>query len=138
MRASDLEFQINSGEHKGKRYGFTLLAKNGEKQWAITPRYEPPPSIIKEEIMMVLMAQEKNIPRSGALELKAVNKILDQLRNIASATSVTLRGFDQQERLVLVDENGFSIVCLNDEKTKEPEYTVNLTCWGLYGQPGTD
>lgn len=129
---TDILFTIGSGDYKGKRYGFILAMRNGEKQWGVTPLFMPPPSIIKEEIEMLLMAQEMNIPRSGAMELKAVNKVLDQLRIIAKADSVTLRGLDLQERPVRIDENGFSVACITNETNREPEYMVKLTVWGMY------
>lgn len=132
MTHHDIEFVTNDGEHKGKKYRFTLASKNGVKQWAVTPLYEPPPSIIKEKIEMSLTAQEGNIPSSGAIELKPVNKILDQLKDIALESDVRLVGYDQKERPVLIDETGFSLTCVTNETGREPEYAVNLTCWGLY------
>lgn len=133
MRQSDIEFIVNSGDNKGKKYGFTLAIKDGEKQWAITPLFQPAPSIIKEKIEMILTTREANIPLSGAMELKAVGKILEQLRSIAlETTASTLVGFDNKERLVQIDENGYSVASTILEPNREPEYLVNLSVWGLY------
>jgi hypothetical protein len=133
MRQYDVEFQVNSGDNKGKKYGFTLATKDGEKQWAITPLFQPAPSIIKEKIVMALVAQEENIPLSGAKELKAVGKILEQLRSIAlETTPSTLMGFDKQKRLVQIDENGYSVSSTVLEPNREPEYVINLSCWTIY------
>lgn len=133
MKQYDIEFTLNSGDSKGKKYGFTLATRNGEKQWSVTPKFYPAPSIIHDQIEMVLVAQEENIPLSGARELKQVNKILEQLRDMAvETTPSTLRGFDQDERLVQIDQDGFSIASTVLEPNREPEYVVNLVCWGLY------
>jgi len=133
MRQDDVEFIINAGESKGKRYRFTLAAKDGEKQWSVTPRFEPAPSIIKEKVEMVLTAREGNIPVSGAVELKLISKLLEQLRAISlEITPSTLIGLDKIERSVQVDEDGYTLVSTIREANKEPEYLINLTCWSLY------
>jgi len=133
MKAHDIEFLVNSGDNKGKKYKYTLAKKDGEKQWSVTPLFQPPPSIFKEKIEMVLVCQDENIPYSGAVENKIVNKILEQLRNIAlEITPATLNGLDKQERLVQIDQDGYSVISISTEQNREPEYFVKLTCWGLY------
>lgn len=130
---NDVEFRLNSGDDKGKVYRFTLAVIDGKKAWARNPVFHPAPSMIKEKIDMVIRASEDNIPRSGARELKAVNKILEQLTAIATETTPpTLTGLDKQSRYILIDEDGFSVNSFAAETKREPEYTVGLTCWGLY------
>jgi len=131
--AYDVQFLINSGDYKGKKYGFTLAMINGKKAWARTPVFYPAPSMIKEKIDMVIFAREDNISLSGAVDLTAVDKILEQLSIIATAAKhSTLTGLDSKKRYVQIDKDGFSIKSTVNEISKEPEYQVELTCWGLY------
>lgn len=133
MKAHDISFTINSGDHKGEKYGFTLMGINNRKAWEVTRLSYSPPSMVKEKIKMVLAVREQNIPLSGAVELKQVNKILDQLETIADASkAVTLKGIDNEERPVRVDRSGFSVEPVVYETGKDPEYGVNLIVWGLY------
>ncbi len=131
MLSHDIEFTVNAGDYQGKKYRYTLATKDGVKQWVVIPLWSPPPSVIKERIEMTIMAQDQSIPRSAALELATVNKLLDELRIIAEDTA-TLKGIDKQERTVQIDENGYFIETVMNESTKEPEYQVSLTCWSLY------
>ena len=129
----DIEFKLNSGDKKAKVYRFTLATIDGKKAWNRTPLFKPAPSMIKERIDMVIEAREYNIPVSGGIEIKAVNKILEQLSDIASETEpATLTGLDRKKRLVLIDQDGFSLTSTANETNKEPEYRVTVTCWGLY------
>lgn len=133
MRASDIKFQLNSGDHKGEEYGFTLAIVNNKKAWTSTRLFLQPPTMIREKIDLVLTAREANVPISGAIELKLVNKILEHLENISLETdAVTLVGIDKEERLVRVGEHGAELNPVIQEKGKEPEYQVTVTCWGLY------
>jgi len=133
MRTHDIEFVVNSGDYKGKKYGFTLAYQNNQKAWQVTRLFMPAPSMAKEKIEMIIAVKEQNIPLSGGVELKAANKILDQLEIIARETTpTTLVGLDKQERLVRVDRRGFSLAPMVYEKGKEPEYVVNLTVWSTY------
>lgn len=128
----DVLFTVNTGDYKGKVYGYTLATNNGVKMWGVTPQFRPPPSMIKEKIEMVLMAREMNIPQSGAVELQGITQIINELSNIAGETNVTLKGLDYQERPILIDREGFSIVVVANETTRSSEYRVNVTCWGLF------
>jgi len=131
--AHDVKFVVNSGDYKGDEYGYTLAMVDGKKAWQRAPLFYPPPSMIKEKIDMVIDANEYSIPNSGAVELENVNKILEQLTIIATETTPsTLTGIDNEEKLVLIDQNGFSVTSVVNETNKEPEYQVNLTCWVLY------
>ena len=133
MRRNDVEFLVNTGDYQGDVYKFTLATVNGKKAWNRTRLFYPPPSMIKERIDMIIEARELNIPRSGAIELKIVDEILDQLTHMANETEAsTLTGLDGQDRKVQIDRNGFNVENVVNETTKEPEYRVNLTCWGLY------
>jgi len=131
MFSHDVQFTVNSGDYQGRIYRYSLATKNGVKQWNVIPLFEPPPSVIKEKIEMTIMAQERNIPRSGALELATVNKILDEIRTIAQDTA-TLMGIDGKDRLVQVDENGYLLESGVNETTREPEYLISLVCWTIY------
>ena len=130
---NDVAFLVNSGDYKGKKYTFTLAIINGKKAWGRTRLFLPPPSMRKERIDMVIEAREENIPSSGAIELQVVDKILEQLTIMASETDAsTLKGIDGKDRLVQIDQDGFSVESVVNETSKEPEYRVNLTCWALY------
>ena len=133
MRAQDIKFKINDGPHKGEEYGFTLATVDGKKAWEDIKLFIPPPSLIKEQINIVVTAREGNMPLSGAIELKQVKRIIEQLLIIFDEiTPVTMIGFDKQERLVRVDKQGPVMVPVIHEREKDPEYRVSLTCWGLY------
>ena len=102
-RAQDIKFIINSGDHKGEQYGFTLAEVDGKKAWTSIRLFYPPPSIVKDKIEMAITAREKNVSLSGAVELRLVNKIIEQLNTIFEETTpVTLIGFDKQQYPVLV------------------------------------
>jgi len=129
----DIKFTVNTGTRKGETYSYTLATVNGKKAWSITPLFSPPPSMIKNKIDMVIECREYNISRSGATELALAGKILDELSIIATETEPsTLTGLDKKDRLVMIDQDGFSITTELKEKGKEPEYRINVTCWGLY------
>lgn len=128
----DVEFRVNEGDCKGKVYGYTLATNNGVKMWGVTPQFRPAPSMIKEKIEMVIVAREMNIPQSGAVELQGVTQIINELSSIASETDVTLKGLDHQERPILIDRDGFSIIVVANELTRSSEYRVNITVWGLF------
>ena len=129
----DVKFTVNTGDHRGDTYQYTLAMINGKKAWSVTPLFKPAPSMIKNKIDIVIEAREHNIGRSGANELRTVGKILDELSIIATETEPsTLTGLDKKERLVDIDQDGFTITSAINEKSKEPEYRINLTCWGLY------
>ena len=129
----DVTFTVNTGDHKGDRYSYTLATINGKKAWSVTKLFNPPPSMIKEKIEMVIECREHNINRAGANELTLANKIIDELSIIASETEAsTLKGLDNKERLVKIDNNGFSLSAEIKEKERDPEYRINVVCWGLY------
>jgi len=138
----DIKFRINTGDHKGDEYGYTLAVINGKKAWRVTPLFSPPPDIYKERIDMVIECREHNIGRSGADELRTVSKILEELSNIATEVEpVTLTGLskasgksgeDNKDRLVQIDEDGFKETTELNEKGKSPEYRIEVTAWGLY------
>jgi len=134
MRAHDIKFTMNSGEHNGEQYGFTLAEVDGKKAWKARKKWYSPPSMIAYEINATVTAREKNIPLSGAVELKQVNKILEDLNVIFGETEkpVTLLGFDKREYPILVDKSGITTEAIIHEKEREPEYQVSLLCWGLY------
>jgi len=128
----DILFTVNTGDHKGSRYGYTLVMQQGVKAWSVTPLFRPAPSMIKERIEMMIVARGKNIPGSGAVELRGVSEIIDELSIIADETDVTLKGLDKKERPILIDKDGFSLTSTANEQGRSPEYRITLTCWGLY------
>ena len=133
MKAHDIKFVMNSGDHQGDEYGFTLATVDGRKAWDAVRIFPQPPSLIKEEIDLVLTAREGNIPLSGARELKIVDRILDQLETISLETDlVTLHGIDGVERSVRVGRNGRRVIPVVHETGKEPEYHISVKCWSLY------
>jgi hypothetical protein len=127
----DIIFQINSGDNKGKTYRYTLSMANGKKAWAVSPLFKPAPSMIKERIEMTIDAKDYNVPGSGATELKTVNKILKELSIIADSDA-SLTGLDKQTRLVKINQDGFTVESLINEKGRDAEYGVTVRCWGLY------
>jgi len=129
----DVSFTVNSGDHKTDTYRYILSLVNGKKAWSLTPLFYPPPSMIKNKIDMTIAAREHNVSKSGATELMTVSKMLNELSIIAEADEpATLTGLDKEKRLIRIDKNGFTITSAVNEKGKEPEYQINLTCWGLY------
>jgi len=132
MTQHDVLFRINTGDHKGTTYRYILAVENGAKMWGTTPLFRPPPSMIKEKIVMVIAIREKNISRGGAVELRMVQQIIDELSIIADETDVTLQGLDYQERPILIDHEGFALTTIVNEAMRSPEYRVAVTCWGLY------
>ena len=128
----DIKFTIHSGDYQGDTYRYILAMDSGRKRWMATPVYKPPPSRIKEKIDMVISVRENNISYTGAQELRLVNNIIDELRRIADDTDATMVGLDGRERYVQIDEDGYSIMSVVNEHTREPEYQITLSCWGLY------
>ena len=129
----DVTFTVNTGDHKGEVYRYTLATINGKKAWEVTPKFFPAPSMVKEKIDMVIECREHNINRGGANELTLVSKILDELSIIGTETEPsTLEGLDGKKRDVDIDENGFSVTTEIKEKGQEPEYRIELTVYGLY------
>lgn len=132
-RAHDVKFRVNSGDHNGDEYGFTLAIIEGKKAFTPIRLFNLPPSMIREQIIMTFTAREGNIPLSGAAELKAVHRILEQIETLSVETDpLTLTGLDQIPRLVRVDAQGAKLIPVVHELGKDPEYRVELTCWGLY------
>jgi len=133
MKAHDVQFITNSGDHKGTKYNFTLAEQNGQKAWQIERRLQPAPEMAKEKIDMMIAVREQNIPLSGGVELKQANKILGQLEIIAKETTpVTLIGLDNVERLVRIDRSGFTLASVVSEKGRTPEYNVSVTARSVY------
>jgi len=129
----DITFTVNTGDHKGDTYGYTLAMVNGKKGWYVTPLFKPPPYMYKEQIDMVIECQEHNIGTSGAIDLRTVNKILKELSIIATETSPSsLMGLDKTTRRIRIDQDGFKVTTELNERSKSPEYRINVTCHGLY------
>ena len=128
----DIEIRINDGDYQGKVYKHTLALDKGAKMWSVTPLFKPCPSMIKERIEMTLVAREANIPLSGAVELRMVNQIMEELSSMAEQTNVTLTGLDYQERPILIDQDGFSMTTAVNETGRSPEYRITVVAWGLY------
>jgi len=132
-RSHDVRFRVNSGDHNGDEYGFTLAVIDGKKAYTAVRLFRPSPSMVKEQIIMTLTAREGNIPLSGAAELKAVHRIIEQIETLSLETDpLTLTGLDQITRPVRVDAKGAQLIPVVHELGKDPEYRVELTCWGLY------
>ena len=139
---ADIKFRINTGDHKGDEYRYTLAVINGKKAWRVKPSFDPPPDIYKERIDMVIECREQNVSKGGATELRTVSKVLDELSHIATEVEpVTLTGLtkasgkkgeDNKERLVQIDSDGFGETTELNEDGREPEYRIELTCWGIY------
>ena len=129
---ADVTFRVNSGAHSGEKFKFTLASQKGQKQWAIAPVFKPSPSILKEQIVMQIAARSYNIPSTSAMELRSATKILEDLRMMALEDYVTLEGFDKQERRVRIPQNGYTVYCITNEQGRDPEYGVELVCWGLW------
>ena len=133
MKSHDVEFKIRSGNYNGTAYRFTLAESGGQKRWQAVRLFNPPPSMEKEKIDMMIAISNKNIPISGAVDAKSVSNLFDQLDIIAKETTpVTLIGYDNIERLVRIDKGGYSFEPVISEKGKAPEYAVALTCWSIY------
>ena len=84
------------------------------------------------KIDMSIVAREANIPRTGAVELRMVGKIIDELSDIAGETDITLTGLDSRERSVLIDSDGFSLTTTVNEEGRSAEFRIDVTCWGLH------
>jgi len=133
MRAHDIVFTMNSGDKVGQKYGFTLARSKGQKMWSAVRLFQPPPNMAKERIDIGIVVREKNIPLSGATELKLSDKLIEQLEIVAKETTpVTLLGFDGIKRDVRVDAGGFNIEPVVDEKGRMPEYVAKMTVWSVY------
>ena len=129
----DLELRPNSGTHKGEWYRYILATVNGTKAWDVNPTFNPAPSMYKDKIKLSILAAENNVDASGSIELRGVNKILDELRDIADTKEpITMKGLDKVERLVRITQDGFTQVATLKEKDKSPEYRINFSCLGMY------
>jgi len=133
VRASDVKFTIRSGDRNGETYGFTLADNNGQKGWSCARRFHEPPSMIKEEITLLITAREQNVAMSGATELKIIGKIIESLEIIATETEpIEMVGLDGVKRLVLFDRKGYTVNPVIREIDKEPEYVITVPLWSLY------
>lgn len=131
----DVEFRVNSGDLQGQKYRYVLASKNGAKMWSVTPLFSPAPSMYRDRIEMSITAGEHNVDTSGAVELRKVKELLDELRDIAEESSeepVTMTGLDREKRLVRIDQSGFSVTSTIKEQGKPAEYIINFPCWGMY------
>lgn len=134
MKANDVTFKMNSGDRKGDTFGFTLSSsEEGAKDWELMRIFQPAPSMVKERIKLGITARERNIPLSGAEELRRVNTLIDQLVLIAQETTpVTMNGLDGVDRPVRIDRSGITYAPVIVEQGKDPEYKIAVVCWGLY------
>lgn len=129
MRTYDIEFQLDDGSS----YGFMLAKSDGKKAWAVNRIFRPPPSMIKQQIDIVITAQEDEISASAIRQLKRMKDILADLEKIMASTGdITLTGLDNLEYPILIDKSGLKINTLIHEKEREPEYQVTVLLWGLY------
>jgi hypothetical protein len=126
----DVIFEITSGDNRGDVYRYTLVT-DGKKLWEVTPKFKPAPSMIKEQIDMTIAVRDYNIPNSGATELRAASKIIEELSLIARADA-KMTGLDNITRDIKIDQDGFTITSSVTEKGKDAEYGVKVRCWGLY------
>lgn len=133
MRGSDVQFTVNSGKAKGKSYGYTLATEGGRKLWTVNPTFLQPPSMYNEIIEMSIFAGSYNVGLTGAVELREVGKILNELRAIGDASEpTTLIGLDGVERIVRIPRDGYQQVTTLKEAKRDSEYHIKLTCWGMY------
>lgn len=129
----NVDFIVNSGNNKGDQYRYVLAENNGVKVWGVNPSFLQPPSMYKDIIKMSIFAGEHSLDTSGATELRAVNRILEELRIIGeSEEPATLTGLDREERIIRIPKDGYNYECLVKETDKSAEYRVNLTCYSMY------
>ena len=85
MRTYDIEFQLDDGSS----YGFMLAKSDGKKAWAVNRIFRPPPSMIKQQIDIVITAQEDEISASAIRQLKRMKDILADLEKIMISSKYT-------------------------------------------------
>lgn len=134
MKKFDIEFEIEgSGSNAGKKYGFMLAQEDGEKMWNVQRTLSPPPSMMKQQINLVVTAREDEFDASAARQLKRITEILAELEIIMEEDEVRLAGLDGVEYPVRLDsDNGLKESVFIHEKDREPEYVVSVFAWGLY------
>lgn len=133
MRSNDISFTMNSGDYSGQIYKFTLASQDGGKMWSVNRIFEPAPSMYKEEINIGISLREKNIPLSGAKELKFPSTLIDQLEIVANeSTYITMVGLDGVSRDVRIDSSGFSIEPIVNEKNKTSELVAKMKLWSMH------
>lgn len=129
VRTHDINFQLNDGSD----FGFMLAKSKGEKAWNVTRVFRSPPSMVKQEIHIVITAREDEMSASAVRQLKRMEEILEDLEKIMAWTGgITLVGLDDLSYKILIDKSGLRIKTLLHEQEREPEYQVEILIWGLY------
>jgi hypothetical protein len=129
MKPYDVTFILTNGT----KYDF-MLAKSGEKKlWEVQRMYTIAPSLIKQKINMTVTAREDEMSLSGIRQLKRVAEILSNLDAMIDETeNITLHGFDSIDYPVVIDKEGIRANTVIHEGERDPEYQVQVICWGVY------
>jgi len=128
---NDVVIVLNSGTYSGEEYGFTLALVDGKKAWECRKIPREPPSMVEEEIEMILTARDEEQPLGAQSELARVNDILTQIQRVADETTAsTMVGIDGVTRHVLIRYH--ALIVAVHEVEKEPEYQIKVACYGLH------
>ena len=128
---NDVVFVLNSGTYSGEEYGFTLALVDNKKAWECRKIPREPPSMVEEEIEMILTARDEDIPLGAHTELARAVDILDHIQRVADETTAsTLTGIDGVDRGARIRQ--YSLAVAVHEPEKEPEYQIKVACYGLH------
>ena len=124
---NDVVITLNSGTI----YGFSLAEVDGKKAWKCRKVLREPPSMVEEEIEMILTARNEDAPLGAQSELALVGDILTQIQAIADeSTDPTMVGIDGVTRGVRIRD--FTVIPVVHETEKDPEYHIEVACYGLH------
>jgi hypothetical protein len=128
---NDVVFKLNSGTYNGESYGFTLALVDNKKAWECRKIPREPPSMVEEEIEMVLTARDEESPLGAHTELARAADIMEQIQRVADETTAsTLTGIDGVDRGVLIRQHALTVEM--HETEKDPEYQIKVACYGLH------
>ena len=126
---NDVVITLNSGTYSGATYGFSLAKVDGAWNCRKIPREEP--SMVEEEIELILDAHDDESPLGAQSELADVQEKLNQIQRVADETTAsTMVGIDGVTRHVLIRHH--ALVVVTHETEREPEYHIKVACYGLH------
>lgn len=129
MKAQDVKFTLDDGT----TYTYMLARTEEGKAWKVDRVFTQPPSIIKYQIEMTIAIGGDRARRSGALQLRRVKQVIEDLEVLIDETAdITLTGLDDIDYYVSIDPKGLKLDVRSDESNRDCEYNVTLLCWGFY------
>jgi hypothetical protein len=130
-KTGDVEFNYNANTTTTYQY-MLALNDNGRKAWAVQQLFTQPPSLIKNQIDLTVLAAPK-VRLADATSNSATQDIANvetQLRTLINSTSeIKLNGYNNIVYNVLFDKVGSQIESVFDETGRIANYRIQLRCY---------